>query len=266
MRITANHAHIFPVERRADGSISVLLNTMDKCNISECVTFATFHAFFDNFTDSTNRYMAKQIASHRDRLFGFGVVDFERDDVRDQVKEIADLGFYGIKLHPAFQHFNVLSEKALQVYEAAQKLDLFLSFHTGVHWDRIANYHPLLFDEIAYNYPQLRFSMEHIGGYSFFREALAVLTNSNRAEMRHVFGGLTSVFDADKPLWHLREEEIIQAVRQAGPDSIIFGIDFPCNNADRTRKDIEAVMALPIKEEEKEKILGGNLRKVLNIT
>ena len=40
-----------------------------------------------------------------------------------------------------------MGDKACEVYSAAQENGLFLSFHTGLHWHRIADYQPLLFDE-----------------------------------------------------------------------------------------------------------------------
>ena len=51
-------------------------------------------------------------------------------------------------------------------------------FHSGVHHYRIANYRVLKFDEIAHQFPRLRFTLEHVGGYSFFNEALAVIVNN----------------------------------------------------------------------------------------
>lgn len=72
-----------------------------------------------------------------------------------------------------------MGDKACKVYSAAQENGLFLSFHTGLHWYRIADYQPLLFDEVAWNFPRLKFSMEHVGGYHFFRDALAVICNNH---------------------------------------------------------------------------------------
>lgn len=113
------------------------------------------------------RLWAKRIRNE-DRLKGFGVIDFSREDLEDQVEAIYQLGFPGIKLHPAFQHFRIDGEKAFRVYAAAQERDLFLTFHTGIHWHRISDYNVLLFDEVAYHFKNLRFSMEHVGGYCFF--------------------------------------------------------------------------------------------------
>src|SRR5204863_7573110 len=97
---------------------------------------------------------------------------------------------------------DILDPRAMQVYEAAQDLNLFCTFHSGVHHYRIAHYNVMKFDEVAYNFPELRISLEHVGGYSFFPQALAVIVNNIPfppvpGRRPKVFGGLTSVFTTD---------------------------------------------------------------------
>ena len=54
------------------------------------------------------RRLQREISRH-DRLYGFGTIDLNRRDVRDQVKRIHDLGLKGIKMHPNAQQFDILS-------------------------------------------------------------------------------------------------------------------------------------------------------------
>lgn len=267
MRITAHHAHLFPTQVRPAGDIAHLLSTLDACGIEQCVAFALFPAQMHRQDISPSRWLHDEIVPHGDRLFGFGVIDFARGHLQEQVDEIAQLGFRGIKLHPAYQHFHVFGPEAREVYARAEELGLFLSFHTGVHFDRIAHYDVLLFDEIAWHYRKLRFSMEHIGGYSFVRPALAVLANNDHdKEHPQVYGGFTSIFETERNyLWYLSPEERALAVRMAGENGILFGLDFPYNDVAKIRQGIEAVLAMDVSETCKEKILGGNLRGILGI-
>ncbi len=268
-KIFANHAHIFPKVLRESGTVDSLLRLMDECEIEKAVCFATFA---DRFSESginmnTNEFLASEIASH-DNLYGFGTIDFERDDIEEQVKQIESLGFYGIKLHPAYQEFNLMSEKAQRVYGEAQDRNLFLSFHTGIHWHRIADYQMLLYDEIAYNFPMLRFSMEHLGGYHFFKEGLAVMVNNSRNDIRNTFAGWTSIAMADNGLydeWSLSDEQLRNLVYQTDNFSHIFGLDFPYKNAEKTKKAIKRIIELDIPAEAKEGILGKNLARELKI-
>ena len=268
--IFANHAHLYPPQLREDGSKDALLRLLDDCEIDKAVAFAPFsHRFRESalFHDvNQNEWLAKEIAGD-DRLVGFGTVDVLEgaEPIADQVQRIFELGLRGIKIHPAAQEFAVDSETAFEIYEKAQQLGLFLSFHTGLHWHRIRDYRMLLFDEIAWNFPGLRFSMEHVGGYSFFREALLVLCNSSR-NPTPMFAGLTSVEPEENGMrgpWSLSDEEIETLVFQTGDERTIFGLDFPFKNADYIRRAMARIRRLRISDAAKENILGKTLEKQL---
>ena len=265
--IFANHAHVFPANVREDGTIDRLLRYMDELGIAKSVCFATFPAHLKPENEETNTWLYKQIKGN-DRLFGFGVIDFEKDNLRDQVKRIVDFGFKGIKIHPAFQHICVDGEKAFQVYEEAEKNGLFVSFHTGVHWARVLDYQPWRFDEVAYHFPRLRFSMEHIGGYCYFNETLAVLLNNARSNQApRVYGGLTTVFfrDGRHKLWYLNHQQMMDLFWLLGAEYLTFGLDFPYNTIADNRAALDYLTSLDISDEDKALILGGNLKRALNI-
>lgn len=231
--IFANHAHVFPEEARPGCGIDSLKKLMDECSIERAVCFAPFPSQYKeyNMTGDCISWLAGAIKND-DSLVGFGTIDFDSCDITGQVNRIADLGFRGIKLHPAYQEFNIMGDKACEVYSAAQENGLFLSFHTGLHWHRIADYQPLLFDEVAWNFPRLKFSMEHVGGYHFFREALAVICNNHHraSDPRRVYAGLTSIMPDDNGLpdyWTLSDDELLTLIHQGDDDCAIFGLDFP---------------------------------------
>lgn len=260
--IFSNHAHIFPKELRPDGSVDSLMKFLDECEIDKTVAFAPFSDRFHEggFEGSPNTWLAGQIKGN-DRLVGFGTVDFTQN-LRDEVDRIADLGFKGIKLHPPYQEFVIDGPEAFQVYERAQELGLFVSFHSGMHWHRLRENRVILFDEVAWNFPDLKFSMEHIGGYHFFREALAVMCNNSRRG-GNVFAGWTSVTYKKGDAWALTDEELETVIYQTGENNSIFGLDFPYAKPDKIKADIERIKKLDISEECKEKILGKTLENVL---
>lgn len=261
MKIFAHHAHVFPKELREDGTVEALLALMEECGIERAVAFAPFYEYFDQ-EFPVNQWLAGELLKHRE-LYGFGVIDFRKENLEEQVEEIARLGLLGIKIHPAFQKIKIDGEKAFRVYGEAQKHGLVLSFHTGVHWHRIAEYHTLLFDEVAWHFPKVRFTMEHVGGYSFFKEAVAVLVNNRET----VYAGLTSVFDpVMNKFWYLGEEKVNELLWQIGAGRCVFGLDFPYNQAAEIKSAIRHVKNLNAAQEEIEGILGGNLEKLLGIS
>jgi predicted TIM-barrel fold metal-dependent hydrolase len=251
MEIFANHAHVMPSK---GGELKDLIALMGECEISKAVTFAPFPQDVEN----PNEWLKKQIAGDS-RFVGFGTVDFNAGNFKDQVERIADYGFRGIKLHPAHQRFAIMCPEAQEVYAAAEERGLVLSFHTGIHWHRIRDYDVKLFDEVAYNFKNLRFSMEHVGGYAYFYEAIGVLCNN-----WHLFAGFTSVFDWEmNKYWYLNEKQLHDTVHLIGASRCIFGLDFPYNDVQKTKIGIDFIKNMQISEEEKALILGGALKLFL---
>ncbi|MDR1733788.1 MAG: amidohydrolase family protein [Oscillospiraceae bacterium] len=269
IRVLAHHAHVFPAEKRPGATVEKLLEFLEEIGAEGAVCFAPTQQDSYSELDSrenSNDWLAKRIAD-KPNLYGFGRLNFEQDDLKDQVRHIASLGFKGIKIHPATQNVPVLSVKARQVYAEAERLGLMLTFHTGVHHHPIEDYHPLLFDRLNWDYPELKFSMEHIGGFHFFRDALAVLQNG-----KHGFAGWTSI-DTPKragaceyqSAWCLTDAELMTSIAQIGVGRQIYGLDFPFKSAEYNKNLIARIKALPIADDDKAAILGGNLRGILGI-
>ncbi len=270
-KIFANHAHLFAKNTKPNADIDKLKELLDACEIEKAVCFAPFTDQLARYgiTENSRKWLANEI-KNEPQFIGFGTIDFDEKNLKDQVKETADLGLLGLKIHPAAQELKIDSPELFEVYEEAEKQGLFISFHTGLHWHRIKDYQMLLFDEVAYNFPKLRFSMEHIGGYSFFKEALLVMNNNSRDDIQHVFAGWTSIsmekddFGNERQgAWSLTDDELCTLIHQTGPKRSIFGLDFPYKDIEYTKKAIERIKNLPIAEEAKRGILGDNLREIL---
>ena len=262
MRIFAHHAHVFPAALNEKGTVQRLLAMLDACGIEGAVCFAPYPHQLDN----QNQWLAKEIKPQA-RLAGFGTIDLKRDHIEEQVKECADLGFRGLKLHPNAQGWDILSAEAFEVYEAAQEQDLLCTFHSGVHAHRMRDYNVKHFDEVAHHFPRLRITLEHVGGYHFFNEALAVIFNNypppwEPQKKQRVFAGLASVFTQHQNrFWYLKPEQIMEIILQTSARMCIFGLDFPYNREKETKIGIETIRSLPITEGERELILGENLRR-----
>ncbi len=266
--IFANHAHVFPEEIKPAGTIDKLKMLMDKCGIDKCVCFAPFPDRFqeEGRADTPNEWLAKELKNQPD-LYGFGTVDFNAKNLRDEVDKIAELGFKGIKMHPPYQEFDIDGEDAFKVYERAEELGLFISFHCGMHWHRLKGVRPILFDEVGWHFKNLRFSLEHLGGFHFYNESLAVMCNNSREGIQpRVFAGWTSVSDRKGTgAWTLSNEQLETIIFQTGEENSIFGLDFPFNKADYINYEIERFKSLNISDTAKENLLGNTLKKVLGV-
>jgi predicted TIM-barrel fold metal-dependent hydrolase len=271
-KIFANHAHVFPKGSKDNAQIENLKELMEKCGIEGAVCFAPFNHQTERvgIKINQNKWLYEEIKNEKN-LIGFGTINFDIGSIQNQVKEIKELGFKGIKIHPAAQEVKVDGRELFEVYAEAEKQGLFVSFHTGLHWHRIKDYSMLLFDEVAYNFPNLKFSMEHVGGYSFFREALLVMNNNER-KGNNIYAGLTSISMEEDALgnlrqgaWSLTDDDLCTLIHQTGEKNSIFGLDFPYKDVEYTKNAIERIKKLPITEDAKKGILGENLKAVLNL-
>ena len=271
-KIFANHAHVFPKGSKDNAQLENLKELMEKCEIESAVCFAPFNHQTERvgIKINQNKWLFDEIKNEKN-LIGFGTINFDIGSIQNQVKEIKELGFKGIKVHPAAQEVKVDGRELFEVYAEAEKQGLFVSFHTGLHWHRIKDYSMLLFDEVAYNFPNLKFSMEHVGGYSFFKEALLIMNNNSR-KGNNIYAGLTSInLEKDslgnmrQGAWSLTDDDLCTLIHQTGEKNSIFGLDFPYKDVEYTKNAIERIKKLPITEEAKKGILGENLRMALNL-
>lgn len=264
--IFANHAHTFPKEIRENGTVEALKRYMDQCGIDKCVAYSTFIKILrENGVEyNPNRRLYEEIKSFPD-IVGFGTVDATADNIEDQIDEIASFNFRGIKVHPQAQQLPLDSKKAFRIYKKCEELGLFISFHSGIHWYRLKDNHVSLFDEVAFHFPNLRFSMEHIGGYSYFNDALAVMVNNKKHGLQpRVYAGWTSIAGT-RSAWSINDEQLYALLEQTTENNSIFGLDFPYNNRENTCKAIERIRGLDIPESTKEKILGLNFMQALGM-
>jgi hypothetical protein len=128
------------------------------------------------------------------------------------------------------------------------------------------------FDEVAHQFPRLRFTLEHVGGYSFFNEAVAVIFNNipfppDPARPRgNVFGGLTSCFTPHYlRFWYLSPERLQELLMQVGVEYLIFGMDFPYNMEANIQFALKRLREEVPDETQRALILGGNLRRELGV-
>jgi len=227
---------------------------MKKLGIDKAVAFALVPQMP---TFDFNEWLLGKIKEDKS-LYGFvaGINPTEKDAVKKLRKYISS-GFVGVKLHPPVQGFRIDDPEADNFYSAAEELRLPLLFHTGVHGWYLEKYRPILLDKVAQNHPKLPIIIEHTGGFAFFYEALAVLQNNGNC-----YAGIAQTRRKDTP-WYIPQEWKNILLKTIGAGRIIYGADFPWNDYEQIKSDIEAIEGLNITSDEKKKILGENIEKLI---
>ena len=271
-QIFLNHAHVYPEDIFPQGSLERLAEIVELCGIDRVVCFAPLPKSTVASMPGGSCWLAQALRQYPG-FVGFGTVDFEKPNLRDQVRRIAGLGLKGIKIHTSAQEVNVLGEDAFTVFDEAQKQGLPVDLHTGPHGFRLKwDTDPLAYDEVSYHFPDLTLIIEHLGGWSFCREMIGVIRNCNmRAGSTRVYAGLTASFGQIKtsgsphrpPI--LTAEEAERALMWIGEEAAILGMDFPWmgSGPEQYQHDKQFVRNLQVSERAKQMILGDNLARLL---
>ena len=174
--ITDFHTHAFPdsMAERAirtlesetdkavahlDGRVSSLLASMDKAGIGRSVvcSIATKPTQFDRILE-----WSKQIAS--ERIIPFPSVHPQDPEALLHIRQIAEAGFKGIKLHPYYQKFVMDAPDMFPIYEEICRQNLMLVCHTGFDIsfprDRIVD--PRRIARVAEAFPTLKLVTTHL--------------------------------------------------------------------------------------------------------
>ena len=273
MKIIANHAHLMPPNSWREGDAEMLLKHLDFCGIDRAVVFPPFACQMDNNMKQANLWAWDQVRQHSDRLIPAGTLFPLAPDAIEMLRLCNEQGVKLVKIHPSIDLHDVADPAATAFYAEAQRLGMIMNYHTGPHATRLSLVRPEKFDDLAWNFPDLKLVFEHLGGRTWFEEFLAIIhshaarTGSEKPPC--VFGGFTSIFagtsDPTMTMWTIEPEKLTMMVRLVGSDKLIFGLDFPWNDKERNRKDIEIINSLDISQQDKANILGGNLAKLLEI-
>ena len=156
-----------------------------------------------------------------DRRIGFLSIHPEVDGALEELERArADLGLKGIKLGPNYQVFDPLGDAALRVYGPPQRHGLPVLFHQGASPVRDAPLryaHPLLMDEIAIRFPELRVVMAHLG-HPWQRETIVTIRKHP-----HVYADVSALFYRPWSFY----EGLRLATEWGALDKLLFGSDFP---------------------------------------
>jgi predicted TIM-barrel fold metal-dependent hydrolase len=181
----------------------------------------------------------------------------EREQNVEHLREMAERGARGVKLHPVAQRFEPNDARMHPVYDACEELGLVVLSHTGSAKGGEAFAEPQAFAGMLARHPRLKVILAHLGGGSW-HQTLALA----RAFPEVAFD-LCEIIEWTGAPGAPTEEDLARMIREIGPERVMLGTDFPWYDLDRT---VERVMRLPLlSTAEKEGILGANAVRILGL-
>ena len=182
-----------------------------------------------------NDSVAAFVADAPGRRIGFLSVHPEVDGAPAELERAHfELGLKGVKLGPNYQLFDPLEPPALRVYELAEKSGLPVLFHQGASPVREAPLryaHPLLMDEVAIRFPELRVVMAHLG-HPWQRETIVTIRKHP-----HLYADVSALFYRPWSLY----EALRLATEWGVLEKLLFGSDFPIATPQETAAGLRSV-------------------------
>jgi len=164
-------------------TIPNLLAEMDRLGIQKSVVLPI--ALNLEFGDNATREWLNAIRNvgALDRLIPFGSVHPDDPDKITKLREYADLGIRGIKVHPTMQRIFPDSDTAMEIYAEAERLNLPVLWHSGR-----AGIEPALMQTYAImdryvrpiqEFPNVHFILGHAGAALDWEQALLLARDNN---------------------------------------------------------------------------------------
>ena len=257
------HCHIYPekVAARAvagigafydlkmyeDGTKATLLKESAAAGITHSMIFSV--ATKPSQVRSINEFIAAEAACSGGKMTGLGAMHPDSDTMEEDIAHLISLGLRGVKLHPDVQGFKIDDYRCLKIYELCERYGLPVLLHTGDKRYDMSN--PNRLRPIAEIFTDLTIIAAHLGGWSVWDEAVLQLQ------------GLDNLyFDTSSSLLFLSPEKAAQLIRAYGADHVIFGTDYPMWVP---AEEVQAFYALGLSEEDNEKILWKNAKKLFRL-
>ncbi len=263
MEIINAHAHIYPekIAQKATDTIGVfydikmempagtaerLIEDGRAAGISRYVVHSV--ATTPHQVRSINEFILRETKAHPE-FIGFitlhqGLSDGE---LSAEVEWALANGFKGVKLHPDFQKFNVDGEDAERLYRAVGGRLPFL-LHMGD--DRYEYSKPERLLRMAKKHPETTFIAAHFGGYRCWSDAV-------------LYKGLANVyFDTCSSLPFIDSKKARELIDLLGAERFFFATDFPMWDS---VGELARFNAIALSDAEREAILGGNIKRLLQL-
>jgi len=217
--------------------------------------------------DGVNDSTAAFVRAYPERLIGFlSVHPHDPACLTEFERGRTDLGLRGVKLGANYQIFDPLESRALAVYREAERHGLPVLFHIGTSPVRMAPIryaHPLVVDEIAMRYPDLKIIMAHMGHPWTVDTAVVVRKHPN------VYADLSGLFYRPWTFY----EAMLKGSEWNMLGKLLFASDYPITTPAETIAALRSVnrivegTAMPrVPEDEIEKIIHRDSLALLGLS
>lgn len=230
-----------------NGTVTELLDMMDRSGVSISVTMPV--ATKPSQVETINSF-SKSIRT--DRIFTFGAIHPDCDDVDGVMERIKADGFCGVKIHPEFQGYYINSPEYMRILRAAERLGLYVLVHAGSDVGKPPPVHcrPEMVKDILDELDGSNIILAHMGGFGMWDDVEKYLVGTN-VKMD------TAV------VCRFMEAAQCRAIIEAhGSDKVLFGSDCPWSSP---AESDEYIRSLGLSSEDEDKVRYKNAMHILGL-
>lgn len=180
-------------------------------------------------------------------IHGLDYTTFEPGDLAE-IREYVQSGkVRGLKLYPGYQPFYPLDPKWTPAYEFAAEHKIPVMIHSGDTYSpkgKLKYSHPLHVDEVAVEFPDVKFLICHLGN-PWIRDCMEVVYKN--ANVYTDMSGLTLGEFEDRFEVFLRKQVSEMLSYGVEPDALLYGTDWPISSMG-SYLDFMKELAIPQKE------------------
>ena len=233
-----------------------VMRVMDHARVDKAVILAEDYSAELGSPIVSNEEIRAIMDARPGRFIGFASVDPRCPDAEEKLGHAFDaLGLQGLKLNLSHLHMYPDDKRLQPLLAMCQAKNLPVMFHSGFSWEEnsASKYgRPILYEDVAIEYPDLRFCLAHLG-WPWVDETCMLLL-----KYRNVYTDTSTVF-MDSPANYY--EQIFMKNMAPGwlqnnlMDKVMYGSNLPRFRQVRVKDGLEK---LDIRPDVLEKILGGN--------
>lgn len=277
------HTHIFPNEISAavieklshvsrtpaftDGTLSGLKKSMDaaEINFSVILPVATNAKQVEKI-NSSSAALNEKFSS--EGIISFGCIHPDFTNYRAELARVKNCGLKGIKIHPVYQDINLDDVKFLRILDRAAELNLIVVTHAGldIGFPGVVRCSPQMISNVLKEVGEFKFILAHMGGWKNWSEVLEILSGEKIfIDTSFSTGKIIPRNDfvwKEEDLKLLTPAEFMEFVKVFGAEKILFGTDSPWTSP---KISIDFIKKLPLTDDDRNKILGGNAENLLAI-
>ena len=245
-----------------DGTVTGLKRSMKDASIDRSVVLPV--ATNPQKVQSINDLSAT--LTEKEGLICFGCVHPDMENAKGEIARIAKMGIKGIKIHPVYQGVDIDDLRFLRILDAAAENGLIVVTHNGddIGFPDVVHCTPQMARNALRQVGDVKLVLAHMGGWKNWNEvADALLDTSAYLDTAFSLGALVQ----SEPRHYspeeerlLSEEDFCALVRAFGAHRILFGTDSPWSDQ---KREVEAISALPLTEDEKKSIFSENAKQLL---